>query len=324
MMSVLKKIGKCLSLCAGILFIIAYMIINYSHYLTCYLHVGFCTPLNKFTNALENIYSMMGEEQYNKSIHEVWNKNYNSSFNGTKFKNPYENILKFGILLTDTDFEANWISKKLNNYNEINIIHTSFSFIEISNSQSQILIHKLDEMYHNCIDTMNKNLKNETYCFLSIQIKHFPLSLYDVLVEYIHYHNITVLQIYRQALLASYLDAQSENEITLKYIESIEEQRDKLSKMIKLFPKYIKHQRFDYEDLIGIYSSSYWNALMIWIGNSLSANKINSINELEDYKMNVQKSCLLEEQKWSWIEKKLSDTEEYYLCKKYAHNSFYQ
>ncbi len=95
MKSILLKIGKCLSLCVGILFTVMYVIINYSHYLTYYLHVGFCTPLNKFTTSLENIYYLMDEEKYNKSIQEVWNKNYNSSFNGTLllWKNPFGNII---------------------------------------------------------------------------------------------------------------------------------------------------------------------------------------------------------------------------------------
>ncbi len=166
------------------------------------------------------------------------------------------------------------------------------------------------------MDTINKDFHNEIYFCLSIQIKDFPLGLYQLLVEYIHYHNIMVLQIYRQALIASYLDVLN-SEITMEYIEQMEEQRDKLSKMIKLFPKYIKHQRFDYEDLIGIYSSSYWDGLMMWIGKSLSANKINAINKLEDYKVNVQPSCSL--QKWKWIEQILSDTEQYYL----KHNFFW-
>ncbi len=77
--------------------------------------------------------------QYTKqNVHQTkYERNYNSSFNGT---NPFGNILKLGILLTDTNFEANWIANKLSSYNQINIIHSSFSFMQISDSQTCIII----------------------------------------------------------------------------------------------------------------------------------------------------------------------------------------
>ena len=153
----------------------------------------------------------------------------------------------------------------------------------------------------------------EKYCFIHIEIEKLSIELFKILTDYIYCHNIMVLQIYRQAFIASYVDIKIENELSLKYIEDIDDKREKLTKMIKLHIKYIKHLKFDYEDLIGIYSQSFWDALIAWIGHHISLDE----SVIQNIKVNLDQSCLNDDINNEIVSNRLHDTVPFYFCKKY-------
>ena len=304
------KYCKCLGKCGIITLFILYLFVICIHYITCYLHVGFCTPLHKFRNNLINPYDLMDENQYKASIQEVWNDNYQTAIIAcnTSFKNPFPKLLKLGILLTDTNKEANYISKQLNTSENIMIVNT------MNELKEESLINSLDQTFDKCTKFMHIKPNNELnanimHCFIEIYVNKIDQEWFKFLVDYIYCHDIMVLQIYRQALIASIVD-EGDN------FEEIDSKRERLEKMIKLHVKYIKHQKFDYEDLIGKYSHSFWDAMLAWIGDGLSSNDIVFDIELNQ---NNGDSCLLDDGDWDLMQDNWKDTEPYYLCRKYCH-----
>lgn len=76
-------------------------------------------------------------------------------------------------------------------------------------------------------------------------------------------------------------------------IIDFDNKQESLRKMIKLYLRSIKHQQFDYIDLIGEYGDDYWRTMISWIGGyQLHQYKNGDILPLQSMNPNTM-SCLM-------------------------------
>lgn len=304
-----------------------------------------------------------------------------------------QKTLKFGILLGQRHGGTNYFMDKLKSYSSENQQiyirrelllgweHQSCSpfanFIQLSNEKcnAQTFISKLDEIFSNfvtehkeiqilCSKEINgeqkhrKSLKTKNFFFWKLQMEQLHPSFYSSLVEYLHCHSIMVIQLIRQASIASFWSWQSQipervmqlissehqnrnfterikllthNQLLLgkeeqihsltldanlaaKYVKNIDTNREYLRKMIKFY-KYgsIKHQQFDYEDIIGPYSKFYWKSILAWIGIDLN---FETEGRGRVRKREHPLPCFAKIENWNEVKKELYGTDSYYACEK--------
>ena len=108
---------------------------------------------------------------------------------------------------------------------------------------------------------------------------------------------------------------------TLKYVQNIDTNREMLAKLIKVYPGYIKYQRYDYEDLIGPFSHLYWQSILNWIGGpNLSKYKRNAKmnHKFHNQTREHPYSCFTKISNWPEIKQILKGYESEYACEKLA------
>ncbi len=227
---------------------------------------------------------------------------------------------------------------------------TYSKYWEQSKCTQQSLINALDKIY---TVWFSKNAKkcnidsdDDYYYFFKIQIEQIPPAFFATLVNYIYCHKMIVLHLIRQATVASFWSHQAEviershtgdistlmsksklstdqhiatldldPELAADFVRKIDRNREALRKLIKLYPRSIKHQQFDYEDLIGDYGEEYWTAMITWIGGQklvLSAQHYQKVMTREH-----PHPCFTKISNWKEVKALLQGTDSYYACEKF-------
>ena len=191
--------SKCFYICPTVTLISLYFIWIYAHRLTCFVHLGLCTPIHSFTNSLENPYSKLSEHEYHQTLQELWNSDYHTSTTActTPLQSTTSNevTIQLGILLTDSPVETATITKKFTAFENIAINPLSLSSNDLNaksprNSQTKkVLVMALDNAFNQCIENHSKKKQkskvSEFNCFVSMDMLSIPVSLYDVFTDYL-------------------------------------------------------------------------------------------------------------------------------------------
>ena len=106
--------------------------------------------------------------------------------------------------------------------------------------------------------------------------------------------------------------------MTEKYVHNIETNRKMFGLLIKLYPQFIKYQRYDYEDLIGPYSDRYWSSILNWIGGpELEKNVAPELSKQTSNSREHPMSCFTKVSNWEQVRAALNGTDSYFACQKY-------
>eukprot|EP01083_Nonionella_stella_P190694 706229_1 len=231
---------------------------------------------------------------------------------------------------------------------------TFAQYFESTQCSKQSLIDAMDQVYFNFFakhksicDDINKEKFTKYYYFWKVQIGQIPPHLFTTLVDYISCHNITVIHLIREASVASFWSMQSQSverirtmdphrvlnlkeslseeehiesmdlepHLAFDFVRKVDRNREILRKMIKLYPINIKHQQFDYEDLIGAFGNHYWNALVTFIGGT-ELFKLKSKYRHNPMKREHPKPCFVKISNWKQVKQALNGTDSYYACQK--------
>lgn len=280
--------------------------------------------------------------QYYNTLKQVWNdKDVESMYNMSSFRNPCPNAVDLGILLAQRHGGSNWVIDKLKEFPSIltdkemligwesNKCSVYSQYIEFTECNDQSLINAMDQHYDEFFQKHSKICdENMKYYYIwNIQIEQIPPKLFKTLIDYFYCHNIKILHLIREATISSFWSLQAEiigttdtleldPEIAAKFVRRIDRNREVLKKLIKLYPKPIKHQQFDYEDLIGQYSDDYWNALLTWIGSE----DLLKFKPVSDHNTSLHRErfpvCFQKISNWNDVKALLNGTDSYFACEK--------
>lgn len=228
-------------------------------------------------------------------------------------------------------------------------------YIEFSKCDDISLIQALDNIYNSTMYAKGFQKlcqkHRSYYFFFKIQLSQIPPYLYQTLIDYIYYHNIMVIHLIRQASIASFYSYQAlvveriysadiekmtskrvkiekdeyvnrlelDPDMATKYVRNIEMNRMILAKLIKLYPGYIKYQRYDYEDLSGDFGEFYWKSMFNFIGGTRLTKKMKSGKSIARLNRSREHSnaCFTRISNWHEIKQKLKGFDSYYACEKF-------
>ena len=243
----------------GIIVIILYFIIYYSHYITCKIHVGFCTPMHVYLKKLRTNYKPMTHDEYIMSMNMIHDEYQNNGDNICDFLSHFDNYnanpcspkLKLGILLAQRHGGSNWLLDIISQYKYIiiereklldweqNNCNVYSSIVNTFNDQcnEHELIKNINMVYNNFYDRYNdkiciRNEKNVYYYFFKIQISQLSPKMFNYLVKYIYCNDIMIIHLIRQATISSFFSYQTQTieRLKTKDLNKILKKKNKLDK----------------------------------------------------------------------------------------------
>ena len=318
--------------------IIIYVILNYSHYVTCAFHEAMCSPLTEWIKNMHPLQSTMSDDEYHATLQQIWNEKDDKSIcNISSFQNPCPQVVKLGILISERNIG---VIEELNRLKSIHINKEMLikwhsnqcsmysQYFEFSACDSQSLIKAVDAHYFDYFDEHSSICDGDSFFYFStIEIEKIPPKLFKTLIDYVYCHSLTLIQIKRQATIASFWDHQVEiiehlrkrkgnqqieslhldPQIATRFVNTVDSNAELFRKLIKLYPKPIKHQVLEYEDFCGEYAKDYWNMLFTFIGET--------VGELNSSALQTSCSCRESISNWNAIKPLLNGTDSYFACR---------
>ena len=227
-------------------------------------------------------------------------------------------------------------------------------YVEFSKCTDISLIQALDHIYNSTMYSHGFQklcTKHKTYYyFFKIQITQIPPYLFQTLIDYIYHHNIMVIHLIREASVASFYSFQAlvvervysadiekitnkhaqvdkddfvnrlelDPAMALRYVRNIDTNRMMIAKLIKLYPGYIKYQRYDYEDLSSDFGEFYWKSMFNFIGGPKLMDKMKSGKRIAKLNRSREHSnaCFTRISNWNEVKQSLQGFDSYYACEK--------
>ena len=139
---------------------IGYLALHYLHYLTCSVHANLCTPFNVYIDKYQSLSSLHESNLHHNISSEYISEQTQSSCNQSLLDHPCNQLIKLGIVLTETHYSNQWILQYLDQYDTIIV-----DFEAISVNTMDILNDKYLNLFatHPVIcDTQQEEVKH--YC----------------------------------------------------------------------------------------------------------------------------------------------------------------